>query len=188
MITLISEAADLQTFLEDQGWDFFFIGGLVVQVWGEPRLTKDIDLTIFTNLVDESSFVAKLLERYSPKFHDADKFALSNRVLPMFTATGIGIDVTLGGLSDVSSALERASYQSFSNTIDLRVCSADDLIIFKSVAARPQDWLDVESVIVKQAFLDWEYIFASLEALDAYEDMALRLKQLDELKTTHYQK
>lgn len=54
MIDLISEAASLQDFLEASDWDFFFIGGIAVQVWGQPRMTQDIDLTVFTNLQNES--------------------------------------------------------------------------------------------------------------------------------------
>ena len=79
MIDLITEAASLQKFLEEKGWDFFFIGGVAVQVWGQPRLTQDIDLTIFTNLKNEHEYIDAFLERYSPKFSDAGQFALTNR-------------------------------------------------------------------------------------------------------------
>lgn len=32
----------------------------------------------------------------------------------------------------------------------LHTCSAEDLVVLKAFAARPQDWLDVEGVIVRQ--------------------------------------
>lgn len=182
MIDLTNEAAELQAFIENKGWEFYFIGGLAVQFWGRPRLTEDIDLTIFTNLTNETDYISAFLDRYRPKFHDADTFALTSRVLPMFTKTGIGIDVTLGGLSDTSEALERASYQPYSDDIYLRICSPDDLIIMKTLAARPQDWMDVESVIIRQKGLDWPYIEATLDGLTAHEDMAERLARLADLK------
>lgn len=188
MTELFAEASSVQEFIEGRGWEFYFIGGLVVQFWGEPRLTTDIDLTVFTNLSNESQFISTLLARYSPKFGDADRFALTNRVLPMYTDSGIGIDVTLGGLSDTSEALRRSSYQSFSEGIRLRICSAEDLIVMKTVAARPRDWIDVESVIIKQGQLDWEYIDSSLAALDAYEDMGSRIAHLHSLKNSFYRK
>lgn len=188
MKDLIREASTLQKFIEELGWDFFFIGGLVVQVWGEPRLTVDIDLTIFTNLSNEPEYIDSLLTRYSPKFPDAAEFALINRVLPMFAANAIGIDVTLGGLSEDNSAFERSSYQQFTDGIELRVCSAEDLIIMKTVAARARDWIDVESVVIKQDNLDWDYIETSLASLDAYEDMNTRIDQLLRLKETFYRK
>lgn len=55
MIDLFTEARSLQKILESDGWDFFFVGGIAVQVWGQPRLTTDIGLTVFTGLRDEKS-------------------------------------------------------------------------------------------------------------------------------------
>lgn len=188
MIDLTNEAAELQTFLESKGWKFYFICGLAVQVWGRPRLTEDIDLTIFTEIENEQDFIKTLLEKYKPKFHDADQFALTNRVLPMFAESGIGIDVTLGGLSNISEGLERSTYQKYSDSVELRICSPEDLIVMKTVAARPQDWMDVESVIIRQSTLDWDYIEEKLSDLTAYEDMSDRLSRLSDLKTTFYQK
>src|SRR5438552_3575923 len=31
-------------FCQEQGWRFCIIGGLALQRWGEPRLTRDIDI------------------------------------------------------------------------------------------------------------------------------------------------
>ena len=61
MKDLVEEAADLQVFLEAQGWAFCFIGGLAIQRWSEPRLTKDMDLTLLTGFGNEGSFVDVLL-------------------------------------------------------------------------------------------------------------------------------
>lgn len=188
MIDLVYEAAALQDFLEANEWDFYFIGGVAVQVWGQPRMTQDIDLIVFTNLKNESEYIAALLSRYTAKFHDAGQFALTNRVLPMLTKGGIGIDVTLGGLSDMSDALARSSYQPFVGGYRLRICSPDDLIIMKTIAARPRDWLDVESVIIRQSALDWDYITVTLKSLDAYEDTSVRRENLQSLKSRFYQK
>lgn len=178
MNNLIAEAEQLQIFVQDKGFEFFFIGGLAVQVWGEPRLTRDIDLTVFTNLTDERSFIKIFLQKYKPKFYDADEFALTNRVLPMLTVSGTGIDLLLGGLSDISEPLKRASYQNFTDEISLRVCSPDDLIILKTAAGRSRDWFDIESVIIKQPKLDWDYIDQSLEPLRDYDDIVPKITQL----------
>lgn len=188
MIDLIQEAASIQEFLESKHWKFFFIGGVPVQVWGQPRLTQDIDLTIFTELRDESEYISAFLARYKPKFSDALEYALTNRVLPMFTDDGIGIDLTLGGLSDTSESLARSSYQPFVDDISLRVCSAEDLIIMKTVADRPRDWIDVESVIIRQNKLDWRYILKTLESLTDDEEIPRRIADLKSLRTRFYQK
>lgn len=188
MTELVNEAANLQKYLEDEGFEFFFLGGLVVQVWGRNRLTDDIDLTVFTNLENEPEFIAKFLSKFDPKFSDADQFALTNRVLPMRTKGGIGIDLTLGGLSDTSEPLRRSSYQKFTKEVSLKVCSAEDLIVFKSLAARPQDWIDVEAVIIKQSVLEWEYIESAIAEVSVYDDIAEKLYRLHLLKDEFYQK
>ncbi|MGH9948475.1 MAG: hypothetical protein ACRD6X_14955 [Pyrinomonadaceae bacterium] len=188
MIDLIREAASIQEFVESKQWNFFFIGGVPVQVWGQPRLTQDIYLTIFTELKNESEYISAFLARYKPKFSDAMDFALLNRVLPMFTETGIGIDVTLSGLSDMSEALVRSSFQEFVEDISLRVCSAEDLIIMKTVAGRDRDWFDIESVIIRQNLLDWQYILSTLESLTDDEEIPDRITQLKLKKSKFYQK
>ncbi len=188
MIDLIREASVLQDFLESKGWDFFFIGGVAVQIWGQPRLTQDIDLTVFTNLRNEPELVAEFLKRYKPKFSGVEHFALTERILPMFTESGIGIDLTLGGLSDTSEALTRSTYQRFVEDLSLRICSADDLIIMKTVAARPRDWIDVESVVIRQEKLDWDYIISTLNSLTDYKDLRPEIENLDSLKLKFYQK
>ena len=35
-------------FCQEQGWRFCIIGGLALQRWGEPRLTRDVDIEVFT--------------------------------------------------------------------------------------------------------------------------------------------
>lgn len=190
MTRLILDAALVQQFIEAQGWDFFFIGGLAVQIWGEPRLTKDIDLTVFTNLSDEKGLIDRVLREYKPKFHDAGEFALSNRVLPVTTANGIGVDFTLAGLADFSEPLSRASYQDFGDGTLLKICSPEDLVIMKTLAGRPRDWPDVEAVLIKQRQLDWEYIGASIAALSEYryeEDLLEKQKHLMKLRREHHQ-
>ena len=36
-------AAEIARFLEDQGIPYFIIGGLALQYWDEPRLTRDVE-------------------------------------------------------------------------------------------------------------------------------------------------
>jgi len=188
MTDLFSEAAELQKFIGDNGWDFYFVGGVAVQFWGEPRLTFDIDLTVFTDLANEREFIAKFLEKYRPKFPDADDFALVNRVLPLFTASNTGIDVNLGGFSNTNNAFARSSYQRLTDEVSLRVCSAEDLLIMKTIAGRPKDWVDVESVIIKQTNVDWEYVDSSLRELDLFPDIKDHVEKLHGLKEDFYQK
>ena len=66
------------------------IGGVAVQRWGEPRQTRDVDLTLFTGLGREEEFVDTSLVHYAPRLPDA--FAIGRRVLLVETTTGIPLD------------------------------------------------------------------------------------------------
>lgn len=57
MIELFREAYTLQQVLQVSGWPFCFIGGVAVQHWGEPRVTRDLDLTVFTGFGGEAPVV-----------------------------------------------------------------------------------------------------------------------------------
>ncbi len=46
---LLEAAEDIQNFCVSHQWRFCFIGGIAVQHWGEARLTRDADLTVFTS-------------------------------------------------------------------------------------------------------------------------------------------
>ena len=93
---LLALASELQEFFESQRWAFCFIGGLVVQSWGEPRYTKYVDITLLTGFGSEEPFIDALLARYRSRRPDARDFALINRVLLLQSDTGIGIDIAMG--------------------------------------------------------------------------------------------
>jgi len=46
MNALLEAAAEIQHFLLNAGEKFCFIGGVALQRWGEPRFTRDVDLTV----------------------------------------------------------------------------------------------------------------------------------------------
>jgi hypothetical protein len=59
VIELFREAQVLQQFLVGRGWGFCFIGGVALQHWGEPRVTRDLDLTVFTGFGGETPVVCQ---------------------------------------------------------------------------------------------------------------------------------
>ena len=166
MVELIRVAADLQAFCEVRRWRFCFIGGLALQRWGEPRETVDVDVTLVTGFGGEDPFIAELLDRYDGRVHDAAGFARANRVLLLRAASGVGIDIALGGLPLEEAIVERASRFAFPGGVPLLTCSAEDLIVLKAFAARGRDWVDIEGIIVRQGrTLDWSYVDEQLGPL-----------------------
>jgi hypothetical protein len=61
MNPLFQAAAGLQAFFEARNWRFSFIGGLAVLRWGEPRFTRDIDVSLLCPFGAEDEFSGPLL-------------------------------------------------------------------------------------------------------------------------------
>lgn len=186
MKDLVDVAAGLQQLLTSQGWKFCFIGGLAIQRWSEPRLTEDVDLTLLTGFGGEDAYVDFLLLHYQPRRPDAREFALRNRVLLLKTAEGIGIDVALGALPFEEKAIQRSRMMPFAPGIELRTCSAEDLIVMKAFADRPQDRIDLRNILVRQGTrnLDWPHIREQLQPLCELKEQPEILTHLDQLRKT----
>lgn len=166
MIELFHEAHALQQFLRERGWPFCFIGGVALQHWGEPRVTRDLDLTVFTGFGGEVPIVEGLLARYSGRRPDARAFALQHRVLLLSTPAGIAVDVALGALSFEADMIERATEVEFEPGVPLRICSAEDLFVLKTFADRLQDRADVVGIARRRGRrLDWDAIITRLTPL-----------------------
>ncbi len=166
MIELFREAQALQQFLEERGWAYCFIGGVALQHWGEPRVTRDLDLTVFTGFGGEVPVVDGLLARYPGRRPDAREFALRHRVLLISTPAGIAVDLALGALPFEREMIARATEVEFEPGIGLRICSAEDLFVLKAFADRLQDRADVEGIAQRCGRrLDWDAIIVRLVPL-----------------------
>jgi len=90
----------------------------------------------------------------------------ATRVLLLRTFSGVGIDVSLGALAFEEGVVSRATPFSFGPGLDIRTCSAEDLVVLKLFASRPLDIRDAEGVIVRHKDeLDWSYIEDHLRPL-----------------------
>ena len=136
--------------LEKSGIAYCFIGGTAYQRWGEPRQTNDVDATLMVGFGKERETVKQLLKIFTSRIENAEVFAEQNRIVLLQSDQGIGIDLSLGGLPYESRQISRSSIWHVPGHGEIRTCSAEDLIVLKSFAARPQDWIDVEKVIIRQ--------------------------------------
>ena len=181
MKDLIESAGDLQDILEALELKFCFIGGLANLHWGEPRLTQDLDLTVLAGWGNEEIIIDQLLAKLSSRIDDARQFAVENRVLLLVTEEGIPIDLALGALPFEEGAVERSRKISMGG-IDLRICSAEDLVIMKAFANRPRDWSDIDGILIRQqSNLDIAYTTKQIRILDeakSGQGIADRLERL----------
>jgi len=186
MNELLLAAQLIQDEVLTKGWRFCFIGGLALQRWGEPRFTRDVDVTLMAGFGNEEVYIDALLASFPARIENARQFALINRVLLLKTEAGVGVDIALGALPFEESAVSRASYFEYAQNFKLFTCSAEDLIVMKAFASRPQDWVDVEGILIRQGErLDRDYIFEYLEPLCVAKEDPEIIKRLKRLMQNH---
>lgn len=143
-------AVELAKLLEQHAIPYAIIGGLANLVWGTPRLTRDVDVTI--NLPDPK--LGHVLQCLAPVFRarikDAAEFALQSRVLLLEHApSGIPVDVVLATLPYEEQAIARGRPITLSGGV-VQVCRAEDLILHKIVSDRTRDREDIRGIIKRQ--------------------------------------
>jgi hypothetical protein len=184
MPDLLDAAREVDGYCRRHHWQYCIIGGMALLRWGEQRMTKDVDITLLTGFGDEERYIRALATDFEPLVPNATEFALRNRVLPVRTKAGFKADIALGGLPFEEQAVTRASDYAFAEGVSLRVCSAEDLVVMKAFAARPQDWIDIEGILIRQrGRLDWTYVYANLEPLAELKEnpgLVMQLRALEQ--------
>jgi len=177
---LLAPLAALQRLLarfDDQG---IIIGGVAASLLGEPRLTADVDAVILLSTEDLPRLMeAARQEGLVPRIADVENFARRHRVLLLrHQDSGIDVDISLGTLPFEIEAVERAIVCQ-AGPLAIRLPTPEDLIIFKAVAHRPKDLLDIRALIGSHPDLDrervrrWVQEFAqALEMPELWEDIA----------------
>lgn len=134
--------------LRSVGAAYMIIGGVAVIARGVPRLTDDVDATIWGGGLDMNNLLAKLeKEGIQPRIDGAVEFARQHQVLLLHHAQSLtDMEVSLAWLPFEEEALQAA------NDLDLAgasvpVARAEDLIVYKAVAWRDRDRSDVERLL-----------------------------------------
>ncbi len=147
---LAAAAGDVLSVLAAARLPACLIGGLAVQRWGHMRATADVDLAVLTGYGDEGPTLDVLLNHFEPRHADARTFALAHRVLLLRTAAGVSIDVALAAFPFEQEAIALATTWEPIAGVRLRVCGPEHLVVYKLVAARPQDLVDVAGIVQRQ--------------------------------------
>lgn len=173
MRTVEEEIWEVHQTLTELHLSYAIIGGTAVQIWGEPRYTKDLDLTVLAPIESFTEMIVQLLNRLAPRTDDALAFAHQNRVLLVQTSTGYPVDVSFGLPGYEEQVIGRSVEVEIAPGIRVRFCSAEDLIIHKTVAGRVPDVLDIQQIIARHhQSLDlphiryWLGVFAELLETD----------------------
>ncbi len=135
--------------LEDVEAPSAFIGGVAVIARGVPRYTADIDATVLAANLDLDDLVRVLrLRRLHPRIERALEFARAHQVLLLrHGPTGVDLDLSLAWLDFEAEAIRRARPVDYAGVV-INAAGAEDLIVYKIIAHRPQDLEDAERLLI----------------------------------------
>jgi predicted nucleotidyltransferase len=154
---LIKEIAES---LDEERIPYMIIGGQAVLIYGRPRLTRDIDITLGID-ADDFALVEKTCKKLKLKMlpENPKNFAKETNVLPAEEPTsGFRIDFIFSFSPYETQAIKRAKEIIIDN-YPVKFASCEDVIIHKMVAARAIDAEDVKSILIKNKdSIDLEYI------------------------------
>ncbi len=155
-------------------------------VYGEPRLTRDVDLTLGVT-PEELSQILEAIQKLNLQIlvEDVEDFVRRTWVLPTLHPTsGLRVDFIFSWTPYEQQALKRAK------TIEIdgypvNFASPEDVIIHKILAGRPRDLEDVRTILRKQQ-IDVDYVREWLSQFEKALDSPLVTtfeKILEEEKT-----
>ena len=149
----------LERLMRRSGRKWMLIGGVAASLLGKPRFTADIDVVISIG-DDEILGILKLAieEGFIPRIKNPVEFAKKNRVLLLkHKKSNINLDLSLGTLPFEEEAIGKSRSKRIGG-ISIYLPIPEDLIIFKAVAHRPQDIMDIKEIVNNNPKIDRRYI------------------------------
>jgi hypothetical protein len=143
------------------------IGGQALLVYGEPRLTRDIDITLGIG-VEGLNKIKSVAEKLKLKYliSDVEDFVQRTMVLPLHDEKSrIRVDFIFSFSPYERQAIKRANDIKFGKTI-VRFAALEDVVIHKIIARRARDIEDVKSMLLKNPDYESEYIRRWLAEFD----------------------
>jgi len=139
---------------------YMIIGGQAVLLYGTPRLTRDIDITLGVD-TDKFLVIEEVCGKLGLKLlpENPEAFAQETKVLPAEEAElRIRVDFIFSFTAYEAQAIERAR-KVLMNDYPVKFASCEDVIIHKMLAARAIDAEDVKNILIKnRKLIDLKYI------------------------------
>ncbi len=139
--------------LKENGVPYMVVGGQAVLVYGEPRMTRDVDVTLGTGVENEPK-VRKIAMDLGLRPLTDTAFTARTMVLPCAQdSTGIRVDFIFSWSQYEKEAIMRARAVKMLG-VEVLFASLEDLVIQKVVAGRGIDKEDVCSILAKNPSCD----------------------------------
>ena len=175
MKNLFESLVSLEERLHRAGISCAVIGGVAVGVWGEPRLTRDVDVKVLLGRNHASRLLEILAADYIPLQPDPLNTLIRTGILFVQDKSGTRLDLLLSDNEFDVQAINRAKPMKLAYGLKAHICSAEDLIIYKLISTRTRDREDAASVVRRQEnTLDDEYVLQWLREFEqALDDSTL---------------
>jgi len=175
MDNLVESVKTLQQRLEAVGISSVVIGGVAVAVWGEPRVTRDVDLKVLLGRDDAERLLDALAPGYVSLLPDPRRALRQQAMVFVQDTAGTRLDLLLADTPYDVIAIQRGRDVELQPGVTIRVCSAEDLVIYKLISTRPRDHEDAHGIIRRQGpTLDDEYVLDWLHQFEqALDDSTL---------------
>ena len=151
------------------------IGGVAVAAWGDPRVTRDVDLKVLLTRDDADRLLALLGSEYRSLLPDPRETLQRQAMVFVQDALGTRLDLLLAETPYDVAAVHRGREVDLESGLPVRLCSPEDLVLYKLVSTRPRDREDARGVIRRQGDkLDDEYVLSWLRQFEqALDDSTL---------------
>jgi hypothetical protein len=165
----------VQQRLGSAGIESAAIGALALSVWGNARLTRDVDIKVRICREEAGRLLDVLVPHYTPAAADAKQTLEKFGMIFLRDEMGVRIDILLAEVEFDLEAIKRAVDVEIRPGVSVRVCAPEDLIIYKLISTRLQDHVDAENVIRRKGSgLDEAYIIDWLQKFEtALDDSTL---------------
>lgn len=154
--------------------DYLLVGGIAVGIWGEPRLTEDIDTILFISKKDTGKLLKKA-KKLGFNFDDSRVFEdIEKRGVFKIYYKDYHLDFLIASTKLEQSALERkVEVKIFGRKVN--VPTKEDLLLLKVIAGREKDLLDAKGIALRhRGKLDKTYLERWAQKLsDEAEDMRI---------------
>lgn len=162
--------------LIEAGVECAVIGGCARNAYAEVRATKDVDFVVSAEPESYSSVVEALSRRGFRRGSAVGGAPGAVPDLELFRdSSGRRIDLLFAHTAFERSALERRELREPYRGVEVSVVSPEDLIVYKLLAGRPQDRIDIHALIdtfaLQNRAIDWEYIEHWCDVWEARETL-----------------
>ena len=165
---LAKALAEIASALHATNVPWMVIGGIAIIARGVRRMTTDIDVVVRGDETTPAALLRALAtRRIVPRIDNAEAFARERLVLLLcHEPTGVDFDLSFGWTTFEHEALEARSDVAYGSVV-APMARAEDLVIFKAMAARPKDIEDAAALILMHKDINIDRVRRHLAELAA---------------------